>query len=120
MRGTPFPSRPSHGDAKAGGDSLGWLDRHRSEDAAHQSDQGQLLLLRGLIQRHPAGILVVGDDGRILAASDTFCRLFSQTPANTDAPPLDPAAWASDPERFRRRVAFVVSERRAVASEEVP
>jgi len=96
---------------------VSWLDRRRADD--NPSDGGQLAILRELVERHPAGVLVVGDDGKVLAASATLRRLFGESPHGSNAVALDPAAWAADPERFRRRVAQIVADRRAVMSEEV-
>jgi PAS domain S-box-containing protein len=97
-----------------------WLDlRRSSDDRARTADQEQLTLLRGLVERHPAGILVIGDDGRVLAASAVFRRLFGGGPNESIAAPLEPAVWAADPERFRRRVAEIASDRRPVAAEEI-
>jgi PAS domain S-box-containing protein len=99
---------------------LTWLDlRRSSDDRARTADQEQLTLLRGLVERHPAGILVIGDDGRVLAASAVFRRLFNSGPAESIAAPLDPAFASADPERFRRRVAQIAADRKPVASEEV-
>lgn len=96
---------------------MSWLDKRRTEDGAQ--DAGQLAILRELVERHPAGVLVVGDDGRVLGASATLRRLFGDPPPGSNALAHDPAAWAADPDRFRKRVAQVVTDRRAVMSEEV-
>lgn len=108
----------SHGTPSGGAERpeaiVGWLDKRRTEEKPEP-----LGLLRELVERHPAGILVVGDDGRVLVASATLRRLFGESPQGSNAPPFDPAAFASDPDRFRRRVAQLVAERRSVLAEEV-
>jgi PAS domain S-box-containing protein len=91
---------------------VSWLDRRPAGDGSQD-------ILRELVERHPAGVLVVGDDGRVLAASATLRRLFGESPQGSNALALDPAAWASDPDRFRKRVAQIVADRRSVMSEEV-
>ena len=93
---------------------MGWLDKRRTDEK-----DDPLGLLRELVERHPAGILIVGDDGRVLVASATLRRLFGESPQGSNALPLDPAAFASDPDRFRRRLAQIVADRRAVLAEEV-
>jgi len=96
---------------------MSWLERRRADDGAQ--DGGEVAILRVLVERHPAGVLVVGDDGKVLAASATLRRLFGESPQGSNALALDPAAWAADPDRFRKRVAQIVSDRSTVMSEEV-
>jgi PAS domain S-box-containing protein len=94
------------------------LDRRRTEEEG-DAGRAQVSVLRDLVERHPAAVLVVGDDGRVIAASATLRRLFGESPQGSSAVSMDPAAWAHDPDSFRRRIAQIVADRHAVASEEL-
>jgi CheY-like chemotaxis protein len=94
---------------------LSWLDRRRPAEKALEPEQ-RLTMLRDLVERHPAALLVTAGSGEILAASAAYRRL-----ANPEggADLADPSAWAADPDRYRRRFQQVMETGEPVSSEQV-
>lgn len=82
-------------------------------------------LLSVLVRSMPSGILVEGEERRILYANDAFCKMFSETltreelfGSGCDEALSNAASLFSDPEGFVRRTEETLERRRPVSGEE--
>jgi CheY-like chemotaxis protein len=96
---------------------VSWLDRHRTEK---ESTPLASTLLRDLVVRHPAAVLVTTATGDIVEASMVARRLFVTLPVGAGLElSVDPAAYVHDPVAFRAEARRRIEAGRPVVSEPI-